>query len=83
MNNFIEELDMGAILEGVRLHTTSTNLEDIYSELHDRTDCTEVRETLEQRIYDYFRCLELPDQATIYDLLILSLRPKLSIGMVY
>ena len=76
MNNFIEELDMGAILEGVRLHTTSTNLEDIYSELHDRTDCTEVRETLEHRIYDYFRCLELPDQATIYDLLILSLRPK-------
>lgn len=76
MNNFIEELDMGAILDGVRLHTTSTNLEDIYSELHDRTDCTEVRETLEHRIYDYFRCLELPDQATIYDLLILSLRPK-------
>ena len=76
MNNFIEELDMGAILDGVRLHTTSTNLEDIYSELHDRTDCTEVRETLEHRIYDYFRCIELPDQATIYDLLILSLRPK-------
>ena len=76
MNTFIEELDMGAILDGVRLHTTSTNLEDIYSELHDRTDCTEVRETLEHRIYDYFRCLELPDQATIYDLLILSLRPK-------
>lgn len=76
MNNFIEELDMGDILDGVRLHTTSTNLEDIYSELHDRTDCTEVRETLEHRIYDYFRCLELPDQATIYDLLILSLRPK-------
>lgn len=76
MNNFIEELDMGAILDGVRLHTTSTNLEDIYSELHDRTDCTEVRETLEHKIYDYFRCLELPDQATIYDLLILSLRPK-------
>ena len=76
MNNFIEELDMGAILDGVRLQTTSTNLEDIYSELHDRTDCTEVRETLEYRIYDYFRCLELPDQATIYDLLILSLRPK-------
>ena len=76
MNNFIEELDMGAILDGVRLHTTSTNLEDIYSELHDRTDCTEVREILEHRIYDYFRSLELPDQATIYDLLILSLRPK-------
>ena len=76
MNNFIEELDMGAILDGVRLQTTSTNLEDIYSELHDRTDCTEVREILEHRIYDYFRSLELPDQATIYDLLILSLRPK-------
>ena len=76
MNNFIEELNMGAILDGVRLQTASTNLEDIYSELHDRTDCTEVREILEHRIYDYFRSLELPDQATIYDLLILSLRPK-------
>lgn len=67
---------MESILDGVKLQTAGTNLEDIFSELHDRTDRTEVREALEHRIYDYFRCLELPDQATIYDLLILSLRPK-------
>ena len=76
MNNFISELDMESVLDDVKLHITSTNLEDIYSELYDRPDCSEIRETLEQRIHDYFCGLELPDEITIYDLLILSLRPK-------
>lgn len=31
---------------------------------------------IKQKIYDYFEDLELPDELTIYDRLVLSLRPK-------
>lgn len=39
MNNFIEELGMSSIIKNINLNTKSNNLEDIYSELYERTDC--------------------------------------------
>lgn len=76
MNNFIEELGMSSIIKNVNLNTQSNNLEDIYSELHDRVDCQFIREELDNRIREYFSCLEIPDEPNIYDLILLSLRPK-------
>ena len=49
---------------------------DIYSELFEREECSEIVRKLEERLYDYFASLELPDEPTIYDLLILSLTNK-------
>lgn len=51
-------------------------MEDIYSELFEREECSEIVRKLEERLYDYFASLELPDEPTIYDLLILSLTNK-------
>lgn len=76
MNNFITELRLNDLFEHIRLKTSSKNLEDIYSELYEREDCNNIRLTLEQRIFNYFDSLCLPDQPTIYDLLIISLRKK-------
>lgn len=76
MDNFIQELGMEEVLSSIKLKTTSTNLEDIYSELYERSDCNEVRMKLESKIRDYFKRLELPDEPTIYDYLLLSLREK-------
>ncbi|MFR9547199.1 MAG: hypothetical protein SNJ29_16735 [Rikenellaceae bacterium] len=76
MNNFIEELGMTDIFANINLKTRSSNLEDIYSELYERDDCDEIREELECRIKDYFGKLELPDEPTIYDYILLSLRNK-------
>ncbi len=76
MNGFIEALGMTELLAGVSLKTSSSNLEDIYSELHSRAEYASVREELDRRIRTYFSELELPIQPNIYDLLLLSLRKK-------
>lgn len=76
MNNFIAELGMDKTLANIDLQTTSNNLEDIYSELNERTDCENVREELENRIRAYFEELEITNEPTIYDYLLLSLRGK-------
>ncbi len=76
MDGFLEALGMSQIVEGIGLGTNSKNLEDIYSELHDRTDCEQVRLLLDSRIREYFLALEIPDRPTIYDMLLLALRKK-------
>ena len=76
MHGLIKKLHLEDILSEVELKTTSDNLEDIYSELYSRSDCKDVLDTLEQRLYDYFSSLQLPDEPTIYDLLVLSLTEK-------
>ena len=76
MNNFIEELGMSSIIKNINLNTKSNNLEDIYSELHDRVDGQFIREELDNKIREYFSCLEIPDEPNIYDLILLSLRQK-------
>lgn len=53
MNNFIEELDLSHILSGVRLKTTSTNLEYIYSELDTMSEYSSVKDELENKIMAY------------------------------
>lgn len=76
MDGFLEALEMTEIVEGIGLGTKSKNLEDIYSELHDRNDCEDVRLLLDARIREYFLALEIPDRPTIYDMLLLALRKK-------
>jgi len=76
MNNFIEALGLSECFQGISLKTTSKNLEDIYSELYERDDCLEIRQKLESEIWNYMSKLRLPDNPTIYDLLIISLRGK-------
>lgn len=76
MNGLIEKLQLSDILSGIKLNTKSDNLEDIYSELYNRPDCKKELTELEKRIYNYFSSLELPDEPTIYDYLVLSLTHK-------
>ncbi len=76
MNGFIDNLGMRDLLNSIQLNTNSENLEDIYSELSERDECKDVLRILEERIYNYFSGLELPNEATIYDMLLLSLREK-------
>lgn len=76
MDGFLEQLGMMKIINGVKLSTTSTNLEDIYTELYEREECGPIRELLDQTIREYFLEFEIPDHPTIYDLILLSLRRK-------
>lgn len=76
MDGFIENLGLQDVLSDIKLKTESKNLEDIYSELYERVDCSFVRNNLESKIFEYFSLLEIPDEPTIYDYLLLSLRKK-------
>lgn len=76
MDGFIEKLGMNQVIQSANLKTHSTNLEDIYTELYECTDCEEIRLELDKRIRDYFSELELPEEPNIYDLLLLALRKK-------
>ncbi|MCG5510205.1 hypothetical protein [Ectothiorhodospira lacustris] len=80
MDGFIEKLGMTQIIQDAGLKTKSSNLEDIYTELHERDDCNEIRSLLDQRIRGYFSAIEIPDEPNIYDLLLLSLRKKDLVG---
>ena len=74
MNGFIDNLGMRDILSGIKFK--SENLEDVYSELSSHKEYDVIRQQLECRIHDYFVDFQIPDEPTIYDLLLLSLKGK-------
>lgn len=74
MNGFIDNLGLREILAGIDLK--SENLEDVYSELSEHPEYAVQRTQLENAIREYFAELRLPDEPTIYDLLLLSLKEK-------
>lgn len=76
MDGFIEKLDLTEIIKNVKLDTKSTNLEDIYSEMHSKTEYVNECQQLEDRIFKDFLKYEIPDEPTIYDHLVLGLTKK-------
>ncbi|EHJ52463.1 hypothetical protein [Streptococcus macacae] len=76
MNGLLKKLNLGELLSSVELQIKSENLDDIYSELYKREECSEIVKELGNRLYSYFVSLELPDEPIIYDFLILSLTKK-------
>jgi len=76
MDGFLEKLGMSEIISGLNLSTNSQNLEDIYSEIAEKHEYKDVREQLDVSIREYFNSFEIPDNPTVYDFLLLSLRKK-------
>jgi hypothetical protein len=77
MLNFIEVVKLIDIVETLPEKIRSDNFEILYSNLHDKQKYIEQKIEIERRVYDYFKDMTLPDnEATIYDYLVLSLRPK-------
>lgn len=76
MKNFVEIVGLSDIFESYPNITKSDNFEELYSTLFlDDPSSNKIKE-LERRVYDYFKNLKLPDVPTIYDYLVLSLRPR-------
>ena len=77
MHGFMQNIGLESILQNVKLETQSENIEDIYTELYERgEECKEIRLQLEDAIFSYFSKLQLPDEITIYDKLVLALTSK-------
>ncbi|NKB47152.1 MAG: hypothetical protein GKR77_05120 [Legionellales bacterium] len=71
MNDLVDVIGLKLLLEQAGIESTG-NFEVIYSRLKNR----ELKNKIENEIFDYFENLSLPSTATIYDQLLLSLREK-------
>lgn len=54
----------------------SENFEAIYSRLAADPQHSATKKKIEQEVESYFSCLSLPEEATVYDRILLSLRPE-------
>jgi hypothetical protein len=74
MNNFVETVEgLGSYLDKFGISYEGQNFEDIYSTLYEDSKYDEIRTGIEELVYDYFAHMELPDEPTLYDHLVLSL----------
>ncbi len=76
MDNLIEMLGLEPILERGGVKNTRRNFENIYSELYETDPGLPILKEIEEIIYTYFNSLKLPEIPTVYDHLLVSLRPK-------
>ncbi len=76
MNNFIEVLNLKDVVDKIPENLRATNFETLYSNLYTDNPQSDTIKEIEERVLEYFSSMELPDEPTIYDYLILSLRSK-------
>ncbi len=76
MDNFVDTLGIGYLLEDLNIEHENINFEDIWSDLYNREEHGEIMIQIEEIIFKYFFSLKLPETPVIYDYLILSLRKK-------
>jgi hypothetical protein len=76
MNNFIKVVGLDDIVKRVPKNLRSRNFETLFSNLYENSPDSSIIKEIEQRIYHYFSDMKLPEEATIYDYLILSLRSR-------
>lgn len=76
MQDFIESIGLEKILKQHGINENIEDFERFYSKINKDSNFTSLISELEDHIKDYFLSLELPDNPTIYDHLVLSLREK-------
>ncbi len=76
MADFCEVVPIGEVLDPFGIPHEGRDFEELYSELTRDEGLHDVCSQLEAVVYRYFDSLELPDEPSLYDHLILSLRPK-------
>jgi hypothetical protein len=77
MRDLVEVLGLGPLLQEAGVSGAGTDdFESVYSQLAAKGPPAGLLAEIEQQIAAYFRDLRLPDHATLYDRLLLSLRPK-------
>lgn len=67
MENFMQEIGIDGLLDGVKLKTKSNNIEAIYSELASKPEYTDVVRKIEDGIVNHYRKMQIPDKPTLYD----------------
>jgi hypothetical protein len=76
MDNFIDVVRLQEILDAADSDCRAGHFEEIYSCLYTKDSKSKAIQNIGRKVFDYFTSLRLPDTATIYDYLLLALRPK-------
>jgi hypothetical protein len=76
MDNFIEVVGLSDIVNALPEKLRIKNFESLYSKLYEDNPKSKVIIEIEKRVYDYFKDMKLPPEPTIYDYLVLALRPR-------
>lgn len=76
MHNIVDIVGLRPVLQGAGIDYKDDNFETLYSSLVAGGQHKALVEAMERRIASYFGGMELPDEPTLYDHLILSVRPK-------
>jgi hypothetical protein len=76
MDNLIEMLGLEQVLKRGGVKNIHRNFEDVYSELYQNDPKSPFLKEIEDIVFAYFASLQLPEFPTLYDHLLISLRPK-------
>lgn len=76
MDNFIDVVGLTEIVKRLPAKLQANNFETLYSNLHQHDPNGEAIKEIEWIVQEYFRDMRLPDEPTIYDYLVMSLRSK-------
>lgn len=76
MDNFVDVVGLKDIIEKIPNNLRANNFEKLYGNLHSNDPNSEILRAIEDRIKKYFGDMELPNEPTIYDYMVLALRGK-------
>lgn len=76
MDNFIEVVGLQDVVQSLPFELQHGNFELLYSELHQADPRSATILEIQARVQHYFSNMQMPDEPTIYDYLVWSLRPK-------
>jgi hypothetical protein len=76
MNDLIEIVGLDELLLNNGIEYNGKDFEKIYSELYEKDKYSKIIKEIENIVYNYFDKLKLPNRPTLYDHLLMSLRPK-------
>ena len=76
MDNLIDVVGLTEIVKKVPGNLYSNNFEKLYSNLYENKIDPSMLKEIDGQVYNYFKSMKLPEEATIYDYLVLSLRPR-------
>ncbi|MGE3979663.1 MAG: hypothetical protein AB7F94_19070 [Nitrospira sp.] len=76
LKDFVNVIGLHGLMREARISPPFDDFEAIYSSIALNPELTSVRQQLDDVVYAYFSSLELPEEPTLYDHLVLSLRPK-------
>lgn len=76
MADFVETLNLEHILKRYNVEVESNNIEDIYDGIFADNPEAEILQEINDKIFNYFAILRIPEEVTLYDKLLLSLQSK-------